>query len=505
MRIWYPSVSQVHCSPSSSSYQGGQASIVLSRSGSRVTYSPWINQLMGPMQGAHRDSNAADASAEEFSLGHGWSPMDFQAVIFAGGLSKNLYPLTSQEVPKCLLPVGNHALVYYNLKLLEDCGFKHALIVVKGEEAASQVDCWLGDAYSGHLIVEVKHVHEEMDSAEALRNVASFVTANDIFVISGDTLSDVSLGAVAAKHRLQGLVATVVLCQRPASISEPSAKGKVAIPPVRDYVGLDSTNQHLLFLANAEDVGKGELSVRKSLLRASGQMNLRMDMMDAHIYIFNREALKTLQLQPGIKNIRRDFIPYLARTQLSSSNPASESSNLDGTEIPMSMVQEKSHAHVQSQRYSIGAYIADKTKYCRRINSLQEYVHANSDVAGHAIGLTGLSLSTNNNVVAATAIIGHRTMIGPACIVGKASSIGEKCSIKKSIIGAKCQIGNNVKITNSVVANGAILRDGCTVANSVISRNADIGDGASISSCFVGPSVAITAGLQVKDESLSKE
>lgn len=44
--------------------------------------------------------------------------MEFQAIILAGGKGTRLYPMTD-GVPKCMLPVANHPLLYYQLRLLE--------------------------------------------------------------------------------------------------------------------------------------------------------------------------------------------------------------------------------------------------------------------------------------------------------------------------------------------------------------------------------------------------
>ena len=48
---------------------------------------------------------------------------EFQAVLLAGGEGTRLSPLTD-EVPKCLLPVGNAPLLTYQLSLLETSGFQ---------------------------------------------------------------------------------------------------------------------------------------------------------------------------------------------------------------------------------------------------------------------------------------------------------------------------------------------------------------------------------------------
>lgn len=67
--------------------------------------------------------------------------MNFQVVVLAGGggLSKKLIPLVSKDLPKALLPVGNRPLISYVLELLEASNIKDLIVVVAGDEAATQV------------------------------------------------------------------------------------------------------------------------------------------------------------------------------------------------------------------------------------------------------------------------------------------------------------------------------------------------------------------------------
>lgn len=51
------------------------------------------------------------------------------AVLLAGGVSKQLHPLTSAGTPKALVPVGNQALISFPLKTLEQGGVTHTMVV----------------------------------------------------------------------------------------------------------------------------------------------------------------------------------------------------------------------------------------------------------------------------------------------------------------------------------------------------------------------------------------
>ncbi|RRT41007.1 hypothetical protein B296_00028391 [Ensete ventricosum] len=55
--------------------------------------------------------------------------MDFEVVVLAGGTSRKLNPLVSQEIPKALLPVANRPVLSYVLELLEASNLKDLIVV----------------------------------------------------------------------------------------------------------------------------------------------------------------------------------------------------------------------------------------------------------------------------------------------------------------------------------------------------------------------------------------
>lgn len=71
--------------------------------------------------------------------------------------------------------------------------------------------------------------------------------------MSGDLVSDVSPGAIAATHRRHGAAVTTLLCNTPVSGStEPGSSGgkdKAKKPVRHNIVGLDPTRQFLLHVA----------------------------------------------------------------------------------------------------------------------------------------------------------------------------------------------------------------------------------------------------------------
>ncbi|PPD71886.1 hypothetical protein GOBAR_DD31204 [Gossypium barbadense] len=179
--------------------------------------------------------------------------MDFQVVVLAGGNSKNLTPLVSKELPKPLLPVANCPVLNYVLHQLEQSNLKDLIVVVEGEDAALLVGAWISGTFIDRLHVEIAAVPEDIGTAGALRAISHHLTAKDILVVSGDLVSDVPPGALAATHRRHDAAVTTMLCSIPVSgpLESGSSGGKDKAKKLGRYniIGLDPSKQFLLHIA----------------------------------------------------------------------------------------------------------------------------------------------------------------------------------------------------------------------------------------------------------------
>ncbi|KQJ97549.1 translation initiation factor eIF-2B subunit gamma [Brachypodium distachyon] len=452
--------------------------------------------------------------------------MDFQVVVLAGGTSEKLSPLVSKDVPKALLPVANRPAISYVLDLLESSDLKDIIMVVEGQEAARLVRAFVSSTYLDRLLVEVVAVPEDIGTAGALRAISKRLVANDVLVVSGDLVTDVLPGAVAATHRRNGAAVTAVLCYVPVSgpSDAPSGvKDKAKKPNRLNIVGLDMTRQFLLHIVSGTDVEK-DVRIYKRKIQAVGQMEIRSDLMDAHLYAFNRTTLQdVLEQKETYRSIRLEVLPYLVRSQLISAPSGGEGTIVD--ETGNGVVPSNSNLQCLSQHRAIApsafkqeflsrsgggtrrccVHIASKSKYCHRLNSIQAYCDINRDVVGEASHLSGYSFSTHNNIVHLSCVLGSKTTIGPQCMLAEGSQLGDKCSIKRSVIGRHCRIGSNVKIVNSVVMSHVVIEDGCHIQGSVVCNNVQIQERAVLKDCQVGAGYTVTAGSDHKAESLARK
>ncbi|GAV62152.1 Hexapep domain-containing protein/NTP_transferase domain-containing protein [Cephalotus follicularis] len=458
--------------------------------------------------------------------------MDFQVVVLAGGNSKKLVPLVSKEVPKALLPVANRPVLSYVLEQLEASNLKDVIVVVEGQESALLVGPWISSAYVDRLHVEVAAVPEDVGTAGALRAIAPHLTAKDILVVSGDLVSDVPIGAVAAAHRRNDAVLTAMLCSSPVSgpsdSGSSSGKDKTKKSGHYNIIGLDPSKQFLLYIAAGADVEK-DTRIQKSILRSVGQMEIRSDLMDAHMYAFKRSVLQqVLDRKDMFLSLKQDVLPYLVRSQLKSEillngatqaeESGNEKANSQKNHVLLSEILANASlpsfhelalgpygsGHVR-RTHKCCVYIASGSKYCARLNSIQAFMDINRDVIGEANRLSGYSLSAHNNIIHPSAELGSKTTVGPHCMLGEGSQMGDKCSVKRSVIGRHCRIGSNVKVVNSVVMNHVTIGDGCSVQGSVICSNGQLQERAILRDCQVGAGFVVTAGSEYKGESLARK
>ncbi|XP_048232200.1 translation initiation factor eIF-2B subunit gamma isoform X1 [Ricinus communis] len=459
--------------------------------------------------------------------------MDFQVVVLAGGTSKKLVPLVSKEVPKALLPVANRPVLSYVLEQLELSNLKDLIVVVEGQEAALRVGGWISGAYVDRLHVEVAAVPEDVGTAGALRAIAHHLTAKDILVVSGDLVSDVPPGAVAAAHRRHDAVVTTMLCSAPvggpAESGSSSAKDKIKKPRRYNIIGLDHSKQFLLHIATGAEVEK-DILIQKNILRAVGQMEIRSDLMDAHMYAFKRSVLQeVLNEKDRFQSLKQDVLPYLVRSQLRSEVllngvPQAEENGNDkvssqNNQAMVSQILINASMPSFHEPYALGhhdsstlrrthkccAYIASNSKYCARLNSIQAFSDINRDVIGEANHLSGYSFSAHNNIIHPSAQLGSKTTVGPHCMLGEGSQMGDKCSVKRSVIGRHCRIGSNVKVVNSVIMNHVTVGDGCSIQGSVICSNVQLQERVVLKDCQVGAGFVVTAGCEYKGESLARK
>ena len=136
----------------------------------------------------------------------------------------------------------------------------------------------------------------------------------DFLVMSCDLVTDVPLGEVLDKHRVNQGALTVLLA-RQLQEDKPGQKKK----KTDDYVVVDSSNDTLLMLENKKGLKKDVLDVRRRMLLKYSRVSVCNDLQDVHLYIFAHWVSDLLEQKSEFRSIKSELVPFLLRKQYSMS------------------------------------------------------------------------------------------------------------------------------------------------------------------------------------------
>jgi len=129
-----------------------------------------------------------------------------KAMVLAAGLGTRLRPLT-YEITKPMVPVLDRPVMEHILDLLDRHGFEE--VVANLHYFPDTITEYFGDRLSYSFEQEL------LGTAGGVRRCAEFFGEEPFLIISGDALTDIDLGALTARHREAGGVATLAVKQVP--------------------------------------------------------------------------------------------------------------------------------------------------------------------------------------------------------------------------------------------------------------------------------------------------
>jgi mannose-1-phosphate guanylyltransferase len=129
-----------------------------------------------------------------------------RAMVLAAGLGTRLRPLT-YEITKPMVPVLDRPVMEHIVDLLERHGFNE--VIANLHYFPETIREHFGDRLQYRVEPEL------LGTAGGVRACAGFFGDEAFIVISGDALTDIDLGALAARHRQAGGIATLAVKQVP--------------------------------------------------------------------------------------------------------------------------------------------------------------------------------------------------------------------------------------------------------------------------------------------------
>jgi len=133
-----------------------------------------------------------------------------KAMILAAGEGKRLRPLTEQ-IPKAMLEINGHPIIFYQLKLLRKYGVRDVIINLNYKP--EKIESYLENNNFG-MNIKFSHEKELLGTAGGVKK-AEYFFDEDFFVIYGDIITDINLGEVYKFHEEKNGIATLCVHKIP--------------------------------------------------------------------------------------------------------------------------------------------------------------------------------------------------------------------------------------------------------------------------------------------------
>eukprot|EP01064_Diplonema_japonicum_P031130 TRINITY_DN5478_c0_g1_i1.p1 TRINITY_DN5478_c0_g1~~TRINITY_DN5478_c0_g1_i1.p1 ORF type:complete len:508 (+),score=68.12 TRINITY_DN5478_c0_g1_i1:74-1525(+) len=473
---------------------------------------------------------------------------EFTAVVLAGGEGTRLSPLTHGHV-KALLPVGNHAMLWYSLRWLSAGGYSKP-IVITTETSQDEIGAWFNKAGgSTGSDPQFISVPDDADTAQALKAVADKVLGS-VIVVSCDTITNIPLSDILAYHRRKAATATILMKHKKL----PDSKDKTAAKErhLTEFVGLEEDSRVTLFASSAE---LSDVKMKKAYLTRRPNMKLTTSLIDSHVYVFSNWVFELLKHKKTLTSLKHELLPVLAAQQFRRQKPdgswgdlpippPSQPALTTSTPPPFPPVftetdfGSKVHGSPTSVFYDpvrVYAYIADnggkvaldpttikrlgdKTlpgEYLTRVNHLSTYHEANKELAKCASqGKEGScpewetisnELQENWMKPSKEGKFPSKVSVSAPSLIGTGYQPAEGVVVKATVVGNNVAIDTQARVSQSVVMHNVKIGSGCVIQNCIIGSGCVIPPRTTLKECVLGPNVDELKQSEHKGEFISKD
>ncbi|KAH7373534.1 hypothetical protein KP509_17G061000 [Ceratopteris richardii] len=379
------------------------------------------------------------------------TPVPLQAILLADSFAQKFRPITLER-PKVLLPLINIPMIDYTLEWLASAGVEEVFVFCCAH--AKQITDYLGNSswqtQPNFKVVPIES-HDCVSAGEALRLIDERnVVRGDFILVSGDTVSNMSLKEVLQEHKERRksdklAVMTIVVKRSHASpVTHQTRLGNDELLLVIDPLTKELLHYDDGLLNNPNKAR--QVAVDRSLYLNKPSICLCTDLQDCYIDICSPEVLLLFTDNFDYQHLRRDFVKGILSDEIS------------GNKI---------------FTYELHG------EYASRIDNLRSYDSVSKDIihrwtypivpdirfAGNNVGLKieRCNVYRENGVM-----LPRSARIGPSSVLGQGTSVDENCVISNSVIGRNCVIGRNVTIEGSYLWDNVTIHDNVTIQSAVI-------------------------------------
>ncbi|KAJ3320888.1 hypothetical protein HDV06_004784 [Boothiomyces sp. JEL0866] len=354
-----------------------------------------------------------------------------------------MYPLTEDSnLPKGLLPIANHPMIYYSLQWLEKANINDVLIAVY-PDAKNKISAYVHEVYETSLKIQVVEVPENCGSAEALRVLKPLIKL-DFIVFSCDLITDVPPNVLINSFRVQNRTMCALLYDSGSLETGDRKKEDV------EFIGIHDKTSTLLFMEAKADIGDDDLDIRSSLINKFQAVHIHSQLRDAHLYLFKRWVLELVAKNRSIASIKTDLVPLLLEAQ-----HRKLVYNREG--IDALQDEHNQDIFAKARLLSLSGNRSPSKVSCTAVCHLHGFTARANTVWSYSEINRTLAKNTPSTVPQATEI-STKTQVGSDSLIGESTRIDERCSVKRSARIAKSATQSSwiiVKLDSCVVCQSA--------------------------------------------------
>ncbi|CAM8898425.1 unnamed protein product [Rhodiola kirilowii] len=402
--------------------------------------------------GAQKKSGVRDSEDPE-----DLARVPLQAILLADSFAQKFRPITLER-PKVLLPLVNVPMINYTLAWLESAGVEevfvfccaHSRQVIDYLESSE----WMSQP---NFTVSTIESRKAISAGDALRFIYERnVIHGDFILISGDTVSNMSLQEALKEHKDRrkkdnnAIMTMVIQRSKPSSITHQSRLGTDEL-----FMIIDPETMQLLYYEDKDDARKGTVSIDKTLMADNPTIVMHNDKQDCYIDICSPEVLSLFSDNFDYQHLRRHFVKGLLVDDIMG--------------------------------YKIFAYEIHSS-YAARIDNFRSYDTISKDIIQRwtypfvpdvkFFGNSAVKLDRHGMYRASDVGLSRSAKTGPSTVIGCGTNIGINTVISHSVIGEGCTIGSNVSIEGSYVWNNVVIEDGCKLRHAIVCDGVTLRSGA---------------------------
>lgn len=292
----------------------------------------------------------------------------------------------------------------------------------------------------------------------------------DFLLVSGDVVSNISIGSVLAKHRARreknrNAIMTMVL-------REAGSEHRTKSTGLRPVFVIDPEADRCIHYEEINHREKNGRYVRLTpeMLTAHSQLDIRKDLIDCYVDICTPEVLSLWSDNFDYQSVRHGFLSEVLKDY-----------ELNGKTIHTYIVADQYAARVQSLR----AYDA----VTKDVMSRWTYPLCPDSnlVPGQSYRFCKGKIYLEQGVkLASTSTVKSR------CVIGEETSVGEKSIVSDSVLGRRCQIGKDVVIESSYIWDDVVVGDGSSIRQAIVAGGVEIGR-----NCVIERGALISFGVRL--------